>query len=67
MHKQLTNFLLKGGRLLDPANGKDGLFDIRVTDGVVDAIAPNLEPDGAAVIDVKNLIVTPGLIDVHFT
>ena len=60
-----TNFLLKGGRLLDPANGKDGLFDIRVTDGVVDAIAPNLEPDGAAVIDVKNLIVTPGLIDVH--
>jgi dihydroorotase len=65
MEKQLNNFLLKGGRLLDPANGKDGLFDIRVTDGVVDAIAPNLEPDGAAVIDVKNLIVTPGLIDVH--
>jgi len=65
MEKQLNNFLLKGGRLLDPANGKDGLFDIRVTDGVVDAIAPNLEPDGAAVVDVKNLIVTPGLIDVH--
>jgi len=65
MPRQLTNFLLKGGRLLDPANGKDGQFDIRVTDGVVDAIAPNLEPDGAAVLDVKNLIVTPGLIDVH--
>jgi len=65
MSTQLTNFLLKGGRLLDPANGKDGQFDIRVTDGVVDAIAPNLEPDGAAVLDVKNLIVTPGLIDVH--
>ena len=65
MHKQLTNFVLKGGRLLDPANRKDGQFDIRVTDGVIDAIAPNLEPDGAAVMDVKNLIVTPGLIDVH--
>jgi dihydroorotase len=65
MEKQLNNFLLKGGRLLDPANGKDGQFDIRVTDGVVDAIAPNLEPAGAAVMDVKNLIVTPGLIDVH--
>lgn len=65
MEKQLNNFLLKGGRLLDSANGKDGQFDIRVTDGVVDAIAPNLEPDGAAVMDVKNLIVTPGLIDVH--
>jgi dihydroorotase len=65
MEKQLNNFLLKGGRLLDPANGKDGQFDIRVTDGVVDAIAPNLEPAGAAVMDVKNLIVTSGLIDVH--
>ena len=65
MEKQLDNFLLKGGRLIDPANGKDGQFDIRVTYGVVDAIAPNLEPDGAAVMDVKNLIVTPGLIDVH--
>ena len=65
MEKQLNDFLLKGGRLLDPANGKDGQFDIRVTDGVVDAIAPNLEPDGAAVLDVKNFIVTPGLIDVH--
>jgi len=59
------NYLLKGGRLIDPANGKDGPFDIHVTDGVVDAIAPNLEPDDAAVLDVKNLIVTPGLIDVH--
>ena len=65
MEKQLNNFLLKGGRLIDPANGNDGQFDIRVTDGIVDAIAPNLEPDGAAVMDVKNLIVTPGLIDVH--
>ena len=65
MEKQLNNFLLKGGRLLDPTTGKDGLFDIHVRDGLIDAIAPNLEPDGAAVMDVKNLIVTPGLIDVH--
>jgi dihydroorotase len=65
MHRKLINFLLKGGRLLDPTTGKDGLFDIHVRDGLIDAIAPNLEPDGAAVMDVKNLIVTPGLIDVH--
>ena len=65
MERQLNNFLLKGGRLLDPTTGKDGLFDIHVRDGLIDAIAPNLEPDRAAVIDVKNLIVTPGLIDVH--
>jgi dihydroorotase len=65
MGKQLTNFLLKGGRVLDPANGTDGAFDVRVKDGRVDAIAPNLQSDGATMIDVKDLIVTPGLIDVH--
>ena len=65
MTRQLTNFLLKGGRLIDPASGRDGLFDVRVRGGIVDAIGADLPPDGAAVIDVKDQIVTPGLIDVH--
>ena len=65
MIKQVPNFLLKGGRLIDPASRRDGLFDVRVRDGVVDAIGADLPPDGAAVIDVKDQIVTPGLIDVH--
>ena len=65
MTRQLTDFLLKGGRLIDPASGRDGLFDVRVRGGIVDAIGADLPPDGAAVIDVKDQIVTPGLIDVH--
>ena len=65
MEKQLANFLLKGGRLLDPASGRDGLFDIRVHDGIVAEIGADLSPDEATVIDVKDLLVTPGLIDVH--
>jgi len=65
MNRQLANFLLKGGRVLDPASGRDGLFDVRVRNGTVDAIDGDLSPDGATVIDVKGLIVTPGLIDVH--
>jgi dihydroorotase len=65
MNRQLPNFLLKGGRLLDPASDRDGFFDIRVRDGKVEAIGANLASDGATVIDVKDLIVTPGLIDVH--
>ena len=51
--------------MIDPASGRDGLFDVRVRDGGVDAIGADLPPDGAAVIDVKDQIVTPGLIDVH--
>ena len=65
MNRQSPNFLLKGGRLIDPASGKDGIFDVRVRDGKIEAIGENLDPNGTAVIDVKNQIVTPGLIDVH--
>ena len=65
MEKQSTNFILKGGRLIDPASGRDGFFDIRVYNGIVDKIEPNIVAEGAMVIDVKDHIVTPGLIDVH--
>src|SRR4030095_7600937 len=65
MEKQATEYLLKGGRVIDPANVRDGIFDIRVRGGKIDAIGSDLSAEGAAVINVKDHIVTPGLIDVH--
>jgi dihydroorotase len=65
MDRQLSDYLLKGGRLIDPAAGRDGLFDIRVRDGKITTIGASLQADSAAVIDVKGYIITPGLIDVH--
>jgi dihydroorotase len=65
MNQQLTDFVLKGGRLIDPAGGRDGLYDVHVRDGKVHAIAANLEPDGSTRINAKDCAVTPGLIDVH--
>ena len=65
MGKQATDFILKGGRVIDPASGRDGFFDIRVRNGIVDKIEPHIAVEGPAVIDVKDHIVTPGLIDVH--
>ena len=65
MDRRLTNFVLKGGRLLDPASGLDGQRDIHVRDGIIATIGSDLQADGATVIDVNGLIVTPGLIDVH--
>ncbi len=59
------DYLLKGGRLIDPASGRDGLFDILVRNGIVEAIGLNLASEGAAILDVRDHIVTPGLIDVH--
>jgi dihydroorotase len=65
MTRQLANFLLKGGRLIDPASHVDGKFDIRVRDGKIYAIGTDLGAEGATLVDVKDHIITPGLIDVH--
>jgi len=62
---QSGDLLLKGGRLIDCAGNRDGLFDVHVRNGVVEAIGANLPSDGVTVIDVNDLIVVPGLIDVH--
>jgi len=60
------DLLIRGGELIDPANGRHGLFDLAVTDGVIAAIAPNLPAgDAAQVVEAAGQIVTPGLIDLH--
>jgi len=57
--------LLKGGRVLDPGSGLDGYLDVRIRDGIIEEIAPDLQADDAEIVNVKNLLVVPGLIDVH--
>ena len=43
MNQQLANYLIKGGRLIDPASGKNSALDIRVIDGKIEAIGANLD------------------------
>ena len=58
--------LLRGGRVIDPANGIDDVRDVLISDGVIAEVARNLNaPDDAEIIDVAGMIVAPGLIDVH--
>src|SRR3954453_12992057 len=58
--------LLKGGRVVDPANGRDGDFDILVEDGSIQRIGKGLPIDGAEVFELRRgWIVAPGLIDIH--
>jgi len=58
--------ILKGGRVVDPANGRDGEFDVLIENGAIARIGRNLPVDGADVFDIKRgWLVTPGLVDVH--
>ena len=58
--------LLKGGRVVDPANGKDGIFDVLIDGDRIAGVGANLNADGAEVVDVPaGFIVCPGFIDMH--
>lgn len=58
--------VIKGGRVLDPGAGLDGLLDVGVSRGRVAAVEPNLPIESAAdVIDATGRLVTPGLVDLH--
>ncbi|SFT35656.1 dihydroorotase [Selenomonas sp. GACV-9] len=57
--------LLKGGRIINPAEKFDKIADVLVEDGKIKAIGENLEAAGAEVYDATGKIVTPGLIDLH--
>ena len=58
--------LVKGGRIIDPSQGRDERGDLLIEDGVVAAIHPDITPpDGARVIEATDLVVCPGFIDLH--
>ena len=60
--------LLKGGRLIDPANSKDEMADVLLVDGKVKAVGSDVQgkvPEGVLEVDVAGKVVCPGLIDIH--
>ncbi|MEA3470819.1 MAG: dihydroorotase [Thermodesulfobacteriota bacterium] len=60
--------LLKGGRIVDPLQNMDAKMDLLIEKGTVSRIAKTI-PEGKGqkteVIDLTDMIITPGLIDMH--
>lgn len=57
------SLFIRGGRIIDPASGRDEVGDLAVVDGLISK--STARPKDAPVIDAKGLIVAPGLIDMH--
>src|SRR5580698_29456 len=62
----MATLLIKNGRVIDPASGRDGVADVWIEGGVVRGVGDGFSaPSGATVFDASGLIVAPGFIDMH--
>lgn len=59
------SLLIKNGRVIDPASGRDGIYDVLVEDGIIADVKENIPPEGRQVIDASGCFVMPGLVDLH--
>jgi dihydroorotase len=62
----MYDLVLKGGRVVDPSSGLDGVLDVAIENGKIARVAAGIAPaEAARVIEVGGTVVTPGLIDLH--
>lgn len=60
----MASILIKGGRVVDPASGRDEVADVLVSDGTIAEVGRvKSKPDET--VDAAGKIVCPGLIDMH--
>ena len=62
----MYDLLLKGGTVIDPAQGRNEKLDVAITGNVISRVASDIAADEATkVVDVQGKVVAPGFIDVH--
>jgi dihydroorotase len=62
----MSALLLRGGRVVDPANGVDAIQDVLIEGDAIKRVGVKLKaPEGAEVVDAAGKIVCPGFIDIH--
>ena len=60
------DFLIKGGRVIDPSQGMEAELDVAVRGAKIASVAQGIpEEQAEQVIRAHGMLVTPGLIDLH--
>jgi len=62
----VTRILIRGGRVIDPSRGTDGIADVLIEDGQIVAVGRGVAAgEGTQIIEAAGKVVAPGLIDLH--
>jgi dihydroorotase len=61
----MLDVIVRGGRIIDPANGRDEVGDVAFGDGRIAAVGTGMPLRAEQIVDARGLIVVPGLIDLH--
>lgn len=57
--------LIRGGRVVDPANGVDATLDVLIEEGKIAQVGDGLTAPEAATIEATGFVVAPGFVDLH--
>ncbi|MDI6641679.1 MAG: dihydroorotase [Elusimicrobiota bacterium] len=61
----MEKILIKNGRVIDTSQKLDKIVDLLISDGKIAALRTNIKISDVKIIDAKNKIVIPGVIDIH--
>ena len=62
----MSQVLLQGGRVIDPANDRDENVDALISNGKIHSLGNDIKPDdNCEIIDCSGQVICPGLIDLH--
>src|SRR5215475_890860 len=60
------DLIIKGGRVIDPSRKLNAIRDVAISGGRIRAVEANIDTAGVAdMIDARDKLVVPGLIDIH--
>ena len=59
------DLIIRGGRVIDPAQGIDSVRDLAVKNGTIVQVAPRIAGTAARTLNARKKLVVPGMIDTH--
>jgi dihydroorotase len=63
--QQGANVVFRGARVLDSVEGIDATLDVRIDDGVIAAVAREVDANEHRVVDAQGLVLAPAFVDPH--